>query len=211
MVIVFIIMPILRMVSNMKFLNIFCVAIVFLTLILQECLATNTKNVFSVLKEGTGIELERLKDFPTQLQWDDLKDEKRILLKSQNDQASIHLEILTPENPDQTFKDFVKINFSLIKNLYGQSTSQYPGIISKKQGCSSAGSLPQIYEIQKNNVTYHILEGATNERFAFGVCNGKDRRYQGGIIIFRNKGSITTLKVFSRYQTFQKDKNFLKK
>ncbi len=201
--IVFITTATLNRLSNMRQLLFLC--------LFPFCANANAATMFDVVHEVMKIDLPTLKNYETTTKDSSWESQKRIILKGQFKQTNVHLEIIKPEKLESTYLDTIKINTTIIKNLYGRSASPYPGDISRTQDCSSPDLQAKTYEVKKQDVVFSIIEGATNKRFVFGACLKQDVNYQGAIIIFKNNNSLATLKVFVPIQTYIKDKDFFKK
>lgn len=194
----------------MRYILVFCLSVICQLPIFSNDNA-NAATLFDVVHEVMKIDLPTLKNYETvtkDLSWE---SQKRIILKGQFKQTNVHLEIIKPEKLESIYQDTIKINTTVIKNLYGRSASPYPGDISRTQDCSSQDSQVKTYELKKDDVIFSIIEGATNKRFVFGACLKQDVSYQGAIIIFKNNNALATLKVFAPIQSYIKDKDFFKK
>lgn len=192
----------------MRYVLAFCLSVICL---FSFCPNANAATIFDAVHTVMKMDLPALKNYETPFKAPSWENQKRIILKAQYKQTNVHLEIIKPEKLESIYQDTIKINTTVIKNLYGRSASPYPGEISQTQDCSSSDSQVKTYEVKKDDVMFSIIEGATNKRFVFGACLKQDISYQGAIIIFKKNSTLATLKVFIPIPVYIKDKDYFKK
>ena len=129
---------------------------------------------------------------------------------SKKQARNIFLEIHKQSLNIKEFENFKKSNLIIVRNLYREIPSPYPGALSKGQDCANGNSRPLEYEVVSKRLVYFVFEGAASERFVFGVCDPKEVKYQGAIVLFKTENNYSLMRVFIPIKDFLKDRETIR-
>ena len=108
-------------------------------------------------------------------------------------QTQVQIEVLT--NIDEsTANSFSQGERLMIQNLYREKATPYRGQITEVIKCNQKMALRQFKLLINGNDT-EVLEGFTNERKAFGICQIENSTYRGTYFSLYNKDQKKLLKM----------------